>query len=361
MKRLKLTLAVILAVLWVFFFAPARCLGAEFEFSFDYLGWEEIGGDFPYQHSWDVNITQWDPSVLGVNEVDVEGPHVMPSYVEVSPPNDWSAGPQYIGRYSYQTDPNNEFTGTGTYTGWKVNAKTPLVETGRVYLTRNGERVSPIVEAMVVAPEPNSCGRWGYLSGDNDHDCDVDFVDFSYFAQKWMGCTDPAGQDCIYETIVGVGFAFDGEDITGPATVAFLCDDTPPGYLEPNDIIVEYQLVPISCGANLRDVIEGMVDIGVGELVPMKILRDGVPMDVTAPAWEIPLASEQSDCAGKRCVEGKVTPSDKKVCHCIEGGTDSCVEDKEYAHIPWEHRSVFRYRCADTSGTTCQGDWFDIN
>jgi hypothetical protein len=357
MKPLKLTLVVMLAVLGVFFFVPARCMG--FEFSFDYLGWEEIGGEFPYQHSWDVNITLWDPCVPGVNEVDIEGPYVTPGYVKVIPPPGWSQGPLYIGRYSYQTNPSNELTGPGLYTGWKVNAKTPLVEPGRVYLTRNGERVSPIEQTMVVAPEPNSCGRWGYLSGDIDYDCDIDFVDFGYFAQKWLRCTDPAGQDCIYETIIGIGFAFDGEDSIGPATVAFLCDDTPPGYLEPNDIILEYRLVPISCGANLRDVVRGMADAGIGELVPIKILRGGIPMDVTPPAREIPLLSEQSDCSAKKCAEGKITPSNKKVCNCVSG-MDSCVQDKEYAHIPWEHRSVFRYRCADTSGVTCQGDWFDI-
>ena len=57
------------------------------------------------------------------------------------------------------------------------------------------------------------CGDWGYLDGDVDQDCDVDFhdlmaialewlnttdfADFAELADDWMKCTDPLGDGCI--------------------------------------------------------------------------------------------------------------------------------------------------------------------
>ena len=37
----------------------------------------------------------------------------------------------------------------------------------------------------------NDCGAWGYLAGDLDLDCDVDFSDLAIMASNWLGCTTP--------------------------------------------------------------------------------------------------------------------------------------------------------------------------
>ena len=41
-----------------------------------------------------------------------------------------------------------------------------------------------------------TCGSWGYMTGDLNSDCKVNFTDFASYAQQWMDCTDPANSDC---------------------------------------------------------------------------------------------------------------------------------------------------------------------
>ncbi|HBG28051.1 MAG: hypothetical protein A2Y10_17645 [Planctomycetes bacterium GWF2_41_51] len=41
------------------------------------------------------------------------------------------------------------------------------------------------------------CGDWGYLKGDLDKDCKIDFIDIDLFIQQWLSCTEPGVTDCV--------------------------------------------------------------------------------------------------------------------------------------------------------------------
>ena len=41
------------------------------------------------------------------------------------------------------------------------------------------------------------CGDWGYLGGDFDENCRVNFEDFATLGLQWMTCNDPQGVNCI--------------------------------------------------------------------------------------------------------------------------------------------------------------------
>jgi hypothetical protein len=47
----------------------------------------------------------------------------------------------------------------------------------------------------------SDCGDWGYLFADFNNDCKVDFKDFAKFAEQWLECTSPGGENCIYGDI----------------------------------------------------------------------------------------------------------------------------------------------------------------
>jgi hypothetical protein len=40
------------------------------------------------------------------------------------------------------------------------------------------------------------CGDWGYMHGDLDRNCEVDFRDFAIFAEDWLKCTTPGEPGC---------------------------------------------------------------------------------------------------------------------------------------------------------------------
>jgi hypothetical protein len=50
-------------------------------------------------------------------------------------------------------------------------------------------RISDIVRTSFGAPE---CGSWGYLAGDVNKDCYVNFKDFAQMAEDWLLCTHPS-------------------------------------------------------------------------------------------------------------------------------------------------------------------------
>jgi hypothetical protein len=47
------------------------------------------------------------------------------------------------------------------------------------------------------APVEPVCGYWGYLKGDLDENCVLDFADLAILAKHWLMCTDPLGSECI--------------------------------------------------------------------------------------------------------------------------------------------------------------------
>jgi hypothetical protein len=302
---------------------PTQVVGADFEFTYEYLGYQYIGGAYPYQHSWALNITQWNPQVAHVSDLDVEGPHVIPGYVEVVPPTNWhNSDTWYIGRYSYEANPGSEITAGGGIYGWKVNAKTPYVEPGYAYLTDGGQRVSARVPTTVVG-RPPECGDLGYLAADLDHDCDVDLTDFVQLAGDWLGCTMPGGTNChaASPTIVGLGMAFDGLS-TGPAKILYLYDDQNIGTLEAGDEITAYRGMPITSGTGLAAAIDSQPVLTPGELVPVTVVRDGQTVSVVATAAAIAAEQEKKGpCDGKRCAKiqfsGGGSLQDQFYCDCV--------------------------------------------
>ncbi|MBN2377273.1 MAG: hypothetical protein JXD22_12785 [Sedimentisphaerales bacterium] len=51
--------------------------------------------------------------------------------------------------------------------------------------------------SLLIYDDDIGCGDWGYFPADLDRNCYVNLVDFSMFAQQWLTCTVPNGQDCL--------------------------------------------------------------------------------------------------------------------------------------------------------------------
>jgi hypothetical protein len=340
---------------------PASDFIGLIDFTCEYQGAAPSGDpEWPYEHNWSMQITEWDPAVDMVSDVDFQAPHIIPGYIEIIPPANWIAGPWYIGRYSFEANPGQEITaGGGTY-GWTVKGKTPYVTGGYVYLTKNGTMVSNVVQTMVVAPEPDSCGSWNYPDGDFNHDCVVNFTDFATFAQKWLACSDPQAAGCVQDSIVGLGLVFDDTDTVGPARAIALYDVHVP-ELEPNDIIVKYRGVEVASGAALMSVIDSLPDLTAGEPVAMTISRPGMasPIDIAPAAIELPLKSETPSSTNKRCVAGWITPTGEKTCHCITG-TYICACGWQTKHDANGKAAAIKSVCSDSAGNKCQGDWVSL-
>jgi len=344
-----------------------------FEFTYEYGGYFEqsdpewVGPKnpkYPYQHYWELIIHEWS-DVEYVSDVDIEEPWtIKPGYVEVVPPENWHSSGITVGRMGYESNPGAEIGAGGGSLGiaWRVNGKIPAVIPGHVVLTQKKVPISRIMNTMVVDSEPNYCGDWGYLRADFDEDCDVDMYDFAHFAQRWLDCTDPQGERCSHDSIVGVGFAFDGDDTSGPAMIGFLYDDsTCSGILEPGDVIAEYRGIAVTSGAQLRGIMEALPDVAVGAPVPMVVLKQGsgFSRNVAPAAQEIPVVAGRTSSENKRCAVGWITPTDKKTCHCIP--------DSYVCACGWEAKRgkngkimSVRYHCADTGGNTCHGDWITV-
>ena len=340
---------------------PGSDFAHQFEFEYNYVGYTNIGGDYPYQHEWMLNIMEWDPAISYVSDLDIEGPHVYPGYVEVIPPADWSVGPWYIGRYSYEANPGNEITaGGGTY-GWVVNAKTPVVEPGYALLTQDGNRVSRRMPTMVVAGDDPACGDWGYLAGDVNHDCKVNLVDLAMTASDWLRCTVPDQAGCVMagDTIIGLGFAFNG--LSGdPARVLYMYEDYNVGILEAGDEILAYRGQPVYSGAGLVSTIDSLPAMTISESVPLTVVRDGVQIDVYGTAYELPATlSETGSCVGKRCVRtvfsGGGSWQDEAMCDCttLTPQYQWCIATHSRSKDAAGKVVRIVSNCGDAGGNTC--------
>jgi len=344
-----------------------------FEFTYEHLGYFEqsdpawIGPkdpNFPFQHFWELDIQEWS-DVEYVSDVHVEEPwNVIPGYIEIVPPSNWVSDGITIGRYGYQANEGGEITAGGGSLGieWRVNAKTPQVIPGHVILTKNSLPTSRYMPTMIPAADDEFCGDWGYLPGDFDEDCDEDGYDLAYFAADWLDNTDPASPWATYQTIVGVGFAFDDDDMAGPVKIGYIHNDsTCAGLLEVGDIIVEYRSVPVSCGAHLRDIINAMPDVPVGQPVPMKVLKQGTGYGVyiDPAAQELPVVAERTSSENQRCAEGWITPTDEKTCNCISGSY-ICACGWQAKRDKNGKIMKIKTHCADTGGNVCHGDWVSV-
>lgn len=170
-------------------------------------------------------------------------------------------------------------------------------------------------------------GDWGYHAGDLNRDCYVNLADLGILSQNWLTNSDPddtngsLGQD-VY---IGGGFAFDGEDVEGPATIVLLYSDLNEDVLEPNDVILEYAGQSVDSGAELLSVIESTDDSSPGEMIPV-MLRRGVDLIQTSikQGVHIPLAPMTLyRSRNRQCVQ-LATESGKGFCACQGYSTDDC-------------------------------------
>lgn len=96
------------------------------------------------------------------------------------------------------------------------------------------------------------------------------------------------------DSIIGVGMAFDDQDIVGPARIAFLYDDVNSEILAPGDMILEYRGYPVGSGSELYQLILDLPDVEPGELVPMVIGNDDGEVTEVAPI-AVKLEAKTSD------------------------------------------------------------------
>jgi hypothetical protein len=203
---------------------------------------------------------------------------------------------------------------------------TPYVEKGIVMLTYNNEIVGGPIATDVPGRE-ELCGDLGYPGGDINRDCKVDLTDLAYLAQDWLECTDPCGPGCINANVIGVGFAFNGNDTNGPARILYLYDNVNEDVLEPNDIILEYRGVEVSNGKELLETILGMEDVNAGESVSMLIKRDDVEEEVVAIAKSTANSYLMGAVPLAKCVYWSNVETGEDNCTCAaDPQTDWCEQ-----------------------------------
>ena len=346
------------------------------EFTYEYMGYithtdpcwtGPYDPNFPYQHQWQLNITNWS-DINYINDLHVDDPWVIyPGYIQVVPPPNWSGTGVTLGRYGYQANPGSEISVGGGSLGvqWKVNGKTPAVVPGHVTVTMNQIPVGRIMNTMVVNSDSNNCGARGYPDGDLNKDCVVNLYDFAIFADEWLETTGAGGGGGGGRQIVGVGFVFDPEDTKGPAQIVQLYDQTSAqGLLDTNDIIEEYRGVTITSGAHLNSVIESMNDVSVGQPVPMVIVKSGtITSKYVAPVAQLLQGYvDHNPRPNNKCVSS-ITTNGKKSCHCADDPYNQCTCFWEYMPgLTTTRTFTVRVNCSDNSPSwnQCYGDWYGL-
>jgi hypothetical protein len=104
------------------------------------------------------------------------------------------------------------------------------------------------------------------------------------------------------EGIIGVGFAFDAEDLEGPATIDFLYEDFNRHLLSPGDAILEYRGIPVNNGAELYNVIMDLPDVAPGETVDLLLLKpDGEVVPVAPVAAVVGAKDTETTFVDRKC------------------------------------------------------------
>jgi hypothetical protein len=275
-----------------------------FEYTISYLGQTPSGDpEKPYAHSFQLNITQWDPSVPKISDIDWEAPYIVPGYVSIVNPPNWVNPGGTWGRAGFEANTGAEISpGTGSF-GFTVTGKMPYVSGGHAYLTQGGRLSSPVINTMIVgANAATDCGTTGRLAADLNMDCYVNFQDFAIFAAQWLQCTDPDNVNCTQVSIAGLGIVYDREETQGPARVLALYD-THVSELQAGDEIVEYLGMPISSGASLYTATQTMPDLTVGQTVPMTVVRSGSVLQLNPAAIALPLVDASIAYNSKNCTQ----------------------------------------------------------
>ena len=249
--------------------------------------------------------------------------------------------------------------GTETNYGWQI-IDTATSHNHMTYF-RSKDYTDDSNEHPYLEIETECSGEWGYHSGDINKDCYVNFIDVAILANHWLWSSDPNDPCGIpgEQTFIGAGFAFDGNDEIGPATILFLYDNLNEGVLEPNDIILEYEGHTVGSGKELLDVIKTIDDKEPGETVEM-VVKKG--MDV----YNIVASQELHYSLGfagwiryldRTCVK-RSTPGGATTCSCsLESPGDECwqtlseivVHKSPYAQC---HYMSMKSQCYNITGQT---------
>jgi hypothetical protein len=339
----------------------------QFEYTISYLGQTSSGDPcMPYLHSFQLNISQWDPSVPKISDIDWEAPYIVPGYVTIVTPPTWVNAGGTWGRAGYEANTGSEIVaGTGSF-GWTVKGKTPYVAGGHAYLTTDGTLASPVIETMIVGADAGSnCGTAGYLTADLNRDCYVNFQDFAIFAGQWLQCTNPVDTGCSAPTIVGLGIAYNSEDTTGPAVVQGLYD-THVSEIQEGDQIVGFCGMSIANGASLFTASQSLSPLTAGQTIPVTVVRSGSVLNLNITAISISLVDANISYNNKNCTQ--VTTGGTTSYYTCQCNTGSNVCSCLWLHQPvsnmW-HNFIWRgYQvqkvCSDSGGNFCQTPWLGL-
>jgi hypothetical protein len=341
----------------------------QFEFSIQYQGQTPSGDPcMPYLHSFMLNITQWDPSVPKISDIDWEAPHIVPGYVTIVAPPTWINPGGTWGRTGFEANTGSEIVlGTGSF-GWTVKGKTPYVQGGHAYLTFDGTLASPVIKTMIVGQNAaTDCGAWGYLAADLDGDCYVGFQDLAILASQWCKCSDPDGTGCSQDTVVGLGIVYNADDTSGPAVVQDLYDTHASG-INAGDQIVKFCGVPVANGASLFTATQAMPPLTVGQTVPVTVVRGTAVIDLNLTAISIGLVDTNVSIENRNCTQvTSSNPTTGYTCMCTTGThLCSCGYQHQPNFVTWHNWAWRGYQvrkiCFDdaTPPNSCQTPWMSM-
>lgn len=338
----------------------------QFEYTISYLGQTSSGDPcMPYLHSFQLNITNWDPSVSKISDIDWQAPYIVPGYVTIVTPPTWVNAGGTWGRAGYEANTGGEITVSSGPFGFSVKGKTPYVQPGYAYLTQSGTMASPVIKTMIVGAADTDCGAWGRLMADLNADCYVNFQDFAIFAGQWLQCTDPVGTGCAQMTIAGLGIVYDADSTTGPATIEALYSTSASG-LYPGDQILEYCGTPISNGASLFAASQTMPPLTAGQTVPITVARGTSVLNLTVTAITIPVVDTNVSYDNMNCTQVSLsTSSTGYTCQCTAGTSlCSCYYDRQPYYVSWHSYAWQGYKvrkhCFDQANHSCDGTWLGL-
>lgn len=170
----------------------------------------------------------------------------------------------------------------------------------------------------------STCSGTGNCSGNG---CDASAFGCSSFSCFGLDC---GAGDCTKtstytpsESIIGTGFGFDSDDFAGPATIAYLYEDSNQGIFEVGDVILEYQGIPVRSGADLYQAILALPDVAPGQVVPMLLSRGtaGTVISAGPIARSIEIKDVETVFGDRICADIA------DVCTCVAGAPGStCVQ-----------------------------------
>lgn len=159
-----------------------------------------------------------------------------------------------------------------------------------------------------------NCEIWG---------CDASASGCSSFSCPGLNCgAGECTKTSTYtpsENIIGTGFGFDASDSAGPATIAYLYEDSNREALRVGDVILEYRGVSVASGVDLYQTILALPDVEPGDVVPMLLARESVG----APIQASPVARSIEVKDVETIFEDRICKETAGSCSCVAGSSGS--------------------------------------